>query len=258
MRFSIIGAPRQRWDLGETAAQAWWDFVEDAVLAEKLGFDAVYTGEHHFCFASGSSSPLALLTDIAARTERIRVGTSVICAPFHNPLRLAEDIASAAPGRSSILSNAACTGVRLTERSTGKASTTTFRAYAGSCRPSRSGSRSCGEASDRRASPARFSVGDVRHAWQQGTFRGGPFLVPIAGTVEDVTEHVLKIVRGEMGLITHVGLQFREPGTNTEHVHRTMTLFAQEVLPVLRAEAAKLEAERQASSGAQAASAGVP
>src|SRR5262249_1323214 len=69
MRFSIIGAPRQRSDLGETAAQAWWDWVEDAVLAEELGFDAVYTGEHHFCFASGNSSPLVLLAHVAARTE---------------------------------------------------------------------------------------------------------------------------------------------------------------------------------------------
>lgn len=94
MRFSVIGAPRQRWDLGETAAQAWQDWVEDALLAEKLGFDAVYTGEHHFTFASGNSSPFLLLTNVAARTERIRVGTSVICAPFHNPLRLAEDIAA--------------------------------------------------------------------------------------------------------------------------------------------------------------------
>jgi alkanesulfonate monooxygenase SsuD/methylene tetrahydromethanopterin reductase-like flavin-dependent oxidoreductase (luciferase family) len=94
LRFSIIGAPRQRYDLGESAAQAWWDWIEDAVLAEKLGFDAVYTGEHHFCFASGNSSPFLLLADVAARTERIRVGTSVICAPFHNPLRLAEDIAA--------------------------------------------------------------------------------------------------------------------------------------------------------------------
>ena len=31
------------------------------MLAEKLGFDAVYTGEHHFCFASGNSSPFLLL-----------------------------------------------------------------------------------------------------------------------------------------------------------------------------------------------------
>ena len=64
--------------------------------------------------------------------------------------------------------------------------------------------------------------------------------MPIAGTVDDVTEHFLKVVRGEAGLITHVGVQVREPGTQTEDVHRTMRLFAQEVLPVLRAEAARV------------------
>jgi alkanesulfonate monooxygenase SsuD/methylene tetrahydromethanopterin reductase-like flavin-dependent oxidoreductase (luciferase family) len=94
MRFSIICAPRQRADLGETATEAWWNYHEDALLADKLGFDGIYIGEHHFCFASGNSSALAWLTHVAARTERIRVGTSVICAPFHNPLRLAEDIAA--------------------------------------------------------------------------------------------------------------------------------------------------------------------
>ena len=88
MRFSLMCAPRQRWDRGETAAQAWRNFMSDALLAERLGFDAVYVGEHHFCFASGNSSPLVWLTQLAAQTERIRVGTSVICAAFHNPLRL--------------------------------------------------------------------------------------------------------------------------------------------------------------------------
>jgi alkanesulfonate monooxygenase SsuD/methylene tetrahydromethanopterin reductase-like flavin-dependent oxidoreductase (luciferase family) len=35
-----------------------------------------------------------LAMSVAAKTSRIRIGTSVICAPFHNPLRLAEDIAA--------------------------------------------------------------------------------------------------------------------------------------------------------------------
>jgi hypothetical protein len=91
---------------------------------------------------------------------------------------------------------------------------------------------------------ARVSVEDIRRAWQSGSYRAA-FSVPIAGTVDDITEHFLKIVRGEFGLITHVGVQVREPGTKNEDVQRTMTLFAQEVLPVLRAEAAKLQAERK-------------
>ncbi|OBJ01015.1 LLM class flavin-dependent oxidoreductase [Mycobacterium sp. 1465703.0] len=94
MRFSIISGPRHRLDLGHTAKQAWHDYVSDAVLAEELGYDAIYFGEHHFCFASGHASPLTMLAAVAARTSRIRIGTSVICAPFHNPLRLAEDIAA--------------------------------------------------------------------------------------------------------------------------------------------------------------------
>ena len=99
---------------------------------------------------------------------------------------------------------------------------------------------------------ARVSVGDIRRAWEAGDRRAA-FSVPIAGTVEDVTEHFLKVVRGETGLITHIGLQVREPGTRTEDVHRTMTLFAREVLPVLRAEAARVEAERKERDSAEAA-----
>ena len=94
MRFSIIGGARHRADLGQSAYDAQRNFIEDAVLAEELGYDGIYFAEHHFCFCSGHSSPLTMLAEVAARTERVRVGTAVICAPFHNPLRLAEDIAS--------------------------------------------------------------------------------------------------------------------------------------------------------------------
>ena len=49
MRFSGMCAPGQRADLGEIAAQAWAKSMSDALLAEKLGFDAVYVGEHRCC-----------------------------------------------------------------------------------------------------------------------------------------------------------------------------------------------------------------
>jgi hypothetical protein len=94
------------------------------------------------------------------------------------------------------------------------------------------------------------SVDDIRRAWESRNYRAA-FSVPIAGTVEEVTEHFLRIVRGETGLITHIGVQVREPGMKREDVHRTMTLFAQEVLPVLRAEADRVRSNsaRVSASG---------
>src|SRR5690606_26288455 len=61
---------------------------------DALGYDGFMSGEHHFSFASGVSSPYVFLAEAAARTERIRLGTSVACLPFHNPIRVAEDVAA--------------------------------------------------------------------------------------------------------------------------------------------------------------------
>lgn len=94
IRFSLVAGPRQRPDLGQPASEAWRSYMADILRAEELGFDSAFIGEHHFCFANGNSSPFVFLAEAAARTERIRLGTSVICMPFHNPLRVAEDIAA--------------------------------------------------------------------------------------------------------------------------------------------------------------------
>lgn len=66
--------------------------VENLVLAEELGFDSVWITEHHFSDYSMSNDPLQLLTYIAGRTKRIKLGTQVIIAPWHDPVRLAEKI----------------------------------------------------------------------------------------------------------------------------------------------------------------------
>jgi alkanesulfonate monooxygenase SsuD/methylene tetrahydromethanopterin reductase-like flavin-dependent oxidoreductase (luciferase family) len=348
MRFSLIAGPRQRPDLGQSAADAWWNYVNDAVLAEKLGYDSVFIGEHHFCFSSGNSSPFVMLAHIAARTERIRVGTSVICMPFHNPLRVAEDIAAVdivSKGRFDFgvgvggqfeefetfgvppserfgrtweaidiierclhggeevfshkgkyfdfpnvrwiipsyqkrvpifwggigpqgVQRAAERGYHLIAPDVTGTYSRVMREhgrkpedhYIGFVYPT-SIAKTKEEAFQAVADSSlwvsnvyatrrnldgtwppessRITMEQLRKAHEAGG-KAATYPAPIAGTVGDVTESFLRIVRGEEeGLITHIGIEVRLPGTKTEDVHRTMRLFAEEVMPVLKAEAAK-------------------
>jgi alkanesulfonate monooxygenase SsuD/methylene tetrahydromethanopterin reductase-like flavin-dependent oxidoreductase (luciferase family) len=70
------------------------DFMEEAVMAEALGFDFVWESEHHFEDDAWSPSQLPILAYIAARTSRIRLGTNVFLLPLHHPLRVSEDAAT--------------------------------------------------------------------------------------------------------------------------------------------------------------------
>lgn len=64
------------------------------VLSEQLGFDSVWLTEHHYADYGLSSAPSVLAATLAARTERIKIGTAVYVVPFHHPLRLAEETAT--------------------------------------------------------------------------------------------------------------------------------------------------------------------
>ena len=74
-------------------AQVLRDVVEQAVLADSLGVDAITLGEHHRDdFAI--SSPEIVLAAIAARTERILLGTGVTVLSSDDPVRVYERFAT--------------------------------------------------------------------------------------------------------------------------------------------------------------------
>jgi probable F420-dependent oxidoreductase len=73
-----------------------------AVRAEELGFHSVWVHDHVFNVGHVRErigdkpyyEPLALLAYVAARTSRVRLGTSVLVLPYHNPIRLAKTAAT--------------------------------------------------------------------------------------------------------------------------------------------------------------------
>lgn len=67
--------------------------LEEVAEADRLGFDTVWMSEHHFSGDGFLPSPLVMAAAIAARTRRIRIGTSIMVLPLHHPLRVAEDAA---------------------------------------------------------------------------------------------------------------------------------------------------------------------
>ena len=89
-------APMDRRCTNEQAWKATTDYVNSATEAERLGYDSFWTTEHHFQHEGYEVIPngIQLSTWIAARTERLRLGTMFNVVPQWNPLRLAEDFST--------------------------------------------------------------------------------------------------------------------------------------------------------------------
>jgi alkanesulfonate monooxygenase SsuD/methylene tetrahydromethanopterin reductase-like flavin-dependent oxidoreductase (luciferase family) len=91
--FSMIFEAQLSKPTPERERQTIRDCVEQAVLADEMGFDRVWAVEHH-CLEQYAhmSAPEVFLSYVAARTERIRLGHGVVCMPFayNHPVRVAE------------------------------------------------------------------------------------------------------------------------------------------------------------------------
>ena len=67
--------------------------IEQMVWTEELGFDSIWLTEHHFIDYGLSVSPSVLAAAAAMRTSRVRIGLAAAILPFHDPIRLAEELA---------------------------------------------------------------------------------------------------------------------------------------------------------------------
>jgi alkanesulfonate monooxygenase SsuD/methylene tetrahydromethanopterin reductase-like flavin-dependent oxidoreductase (luciferase family) len=71
-------------------ADGYEKFVEDAVEAERLGFDGYGSGEHHFMYDEFIPIPLQAMAAVAARTSKIRLTTGAMLLPLYDPMEAAE------------------------------------------------------------------------------------------------------------------------------------------------------------------------
>ncbi len=94
LRFGILWPFRNP----ERARVEWDAFYRShldlIVESERMGFDEAWLTEHHFIDDRYSPSLLPIGAAIAARTQRIRIGTFLLLLSLHNPVRVAEDTAT--------------------------------------------------------------------------------------------------------------------------------------------------------------------
>ncbi len=87
MIFSSYG-----WDDGSDG-QMWKEDLYLADIAADLGFDCLWSTEHHFNDYSFVPDNLQLMTHLAAKHPNIDVGTAAVILPWHDPVRVAENAA---------------------------------------------------------------------------------------------------------------------------------------------------------------------
>ena len=75
----------------------WHDFYAQSldlmVGAEQMGIDSVWLSEHHLFEDGYLPQPLTMAAAVAARTNRVDIGTAILIAPFRSAIQIAEEAA---------------------------------------------------------------------------------------------------------------------------------------------------------------------
>ncbi len=94
MKFAAYAMPSFNQSFGLSQGEFLRKTLEQLVSSEALGYDSVWVNEHHFHQYGGLMPSLpTMLSAIAQRTTKIRLGTSVVVLPLHHPLEIAEQFA---------------------------------------------------------------------------------------------------------------------------------------------------------------------
>jgi alkanesulfonate monooxygenase SsuD/methylene tetrahydromethanopterin reductase-like flavin-dependent oxidoreductase (luciferase family) len=91
MRFGLFGGAQSS---PADPARGYNDYLDFLLEAEALGYHGCFMTEHHFTGWGQVSAPLHMLSWLAARTTRLRLGTAVMVLAWHNPMLLAEQVAT--------------------------------------------------------------------------------------------------------------------------------------------------------------------
>ena len=90
MRYSIFSVNDHHPRLARTVPQLYSQVMYQCALAEALGYDTFFCAEHHFHEYGVVPDPAVMLSALAQRTRRIRLGTAISILTFHDPRRVAE------------------------------------------------------------------------------------------------------------------------------------------------------------------------
>ena len=77
---------------GRTDREVYRNELRLADLAEPLGYESVWGVEHHFTDYTMCPDVLQFLTYVAGRTQRAQLGSMVVVLPWHDPMRVAEQV----------------------------------------------------------------------------------------------------------------------------------------------------------------------